>query len=52
VIKEAKPKINYFIKQIDQTLLSDPRFKNKDWEQLQESMFKVLDGLDEELKKL
>ena len=52
VIREAKPKINYFIKQIDQTLLSDPRFKSKDWEQLQESMFKVLEGLDEELKKL
>jgi hypothetical protein len=52
VIREAKPKVNYFIKQIDQTLLSDPRFKNKDWEHLQESMFKVLDGLDEELQKL
>jgi hypothetical protein len=52
VIREAKPKINYFIKQIDQTLLSDPRFKNKDWQELQESMFKVLEGLDEELQKL
>jgi hypothetical protein len=52
VIRESKPKINYFIKQIDQTLLSDPRFKNKDWQELQESMFKVLDGLDEELQKL
>ena len=52
VIRQAKPKINYFIKQIDCTLLSDPRFKSKDWEQLQESMFKVLEGLDEELKKL
>jgi len=52
VIKEAKPKINYFIKQIDETLLSDSRFKSKDWEQLQDSMYKVLEGLDEELKKL
>jgi hypothetical protein len=52
VIREAKPKVNYFIKQIDQTLLSDPRFKNKDWQELQESMFKVLEGLDEELQKL
>jgi hypothetical protein len=52
VIKEAKPKINYFIKQIDETLLSDPRFKSKDWELLQESMWGVLDGLDEQLKKL
>jgi hypothetical protein len=52
VIKEAKPKINYFIKQIDETLLSDVRFKSKDWEQLQDSMYKVLEGLDEELKKL
>jgi hypothetical protein len=52
VIKEAKPKINYFIKQIDETLLSDARFKSKDWEQLQDSMYKVLEGLDEELKKL
>jgi hypothetical protein len=52
VIRNAKQRIDYFVEQIDCTLLSDPRFKNKDWEQLQESMFKVLEGLDEELKKL
>jgi hypothetical protein len=52
VIKEAKPKINYFVKHIDETLLNDPKFKSKDWENLQESMFKVLEGLDEELNKL
>lgn len=51
-IKQVKPKLNYFIKQIDNTLLSSPQFKSEHWEQIEEECFKCLDALDEEIKKL
>ena len=52
VIKQVKPKINYFTKMIDETLLSAPEFKTKNWEYIQERTMVILDELDKEIKTL
>jgi hypothetical protein len=51
-IKQVKPKLNYFTKQIESTLLADPRFKTEHWEQIEEKCYECLEMVDEEIKKL
>lgn len=52
VIKQVKPKLNYFTKQIESTLLADQRFKTEHWEQIEEKCYECLEMVDEEIKKL
>jgi hypothetical protein len=52
VIKQVKPKLNYFNGVIDKTLLASPNFKSKHWEQIEESCFETLDNLNNEIKQL
>jgi hypothetical protein len=49
---EVKPKINYFTKMIDRTLLSAPELKTSHWDEIQERAMVILDELDKEIKTL
>ncbi len=51
-INQTQVKISYFIRQIDNTLLSSPNFNKEHWEQVEDECYKCLDALDEEIKKL
>ena len=51
-IKQVKPKINYFTKMIDRTLLAAPEFKTQHWDEIQERAMVILDNLDQEIKTL
>jgi hypothetical protein len=51
-IKQVKPKINYFTKMIDRTLLSDTELKTSHWDEIQERAMVILDDLDKEIKTL
>lgn len=52
VIKQTKPKISYFVKQIDDTLINSPKFRTKDFEQMEENCMVILELLDKEIKSL
>jgi hypothetical protein len=52
LVKDTKPKISHFCNTIERTLLASPQFKSKDWHELEENCWVILDNLDEELKKL
>jgi hypothetical protein len=51
-INQTQVKISYFIRQIDNTLLSSPNFDMEHWKEIENECFKCLDALDEEIKKL
>ena len=51
-IGKVIPENNRFIKMIDETLLADIRFSSKDFEQLEENCYKVLDELEKEIRTL
>jgi hypothetical protein len=51
VIKDTKPKLSYFNKIIDSTLLNSRHFNPKDLEQMNENCMEILDSLDAEIKK-
>ncbi len=50
LIKQVKPKLSYFTKVIDETLLSDPSFNEKHFRELEEKCFESLDLIDEFVK--
>jgi hypothetical protein len=52
VIKQVKPKLNYFNGVIDKTLLASPTFKSKHWDEVEEKSFEILDLINEEIRKL
>lgn len=52
IVKEVKPKLSYFVKKIDETLLSDPNFSKKDWLEAEEKAFESLELIDEFIKKM
>ena len=52
LVKDTKPKISHFCNTIEKTLLASPQFRTKDWEELEENCWIILDNLDEEIKKL
>ncbi len=52
LVKEVKPKLSYFVKVIDNTLLASPGFKTKHWEEIEEECFKSLDVIDQHIKTL
>jgi predicted RNA-binding protein with EMAP domain len=51
VIKEVKPKLSYFNKIIDSTLLNSAYINPKHLEEMNENCMVILDSLDEEIKK-
>lgn len=51
-IQQTQTKISYFVRQIDNTLLSDPKFNKEHWNQIEDACYKCLEDLDEEIKKL
>jgi transcription termination factor NusB len=52
VIKQVKPKLNYFIKIIDNTLLNSNNIKRQHWNEIEEECFKSLDLIDQHIKTL
>jgi ABC-type sulfate transport system substrate-binding protein len=52
LVKQVKPKLSYFVKVIDNTLLASPEFKTKHWEEIEEECFKSLDVIDQHIKTL
>jgi predicted metal-dependent RNase len=52
VIKQVKPKLNYFIKIIDNTLLNSNNIKRQHWNEIEEQCFKSLDLIDKHIKTL
>lgn len=52
LVKEVKPKLSYFTKVIDQTLLADPRFKTEHWNEVEEECYKSLELIDQHIKTL
>tara|TARA_R110000868_G_scaffold185711_3_gene427736 strand:+ start:549 stop:830 length:282 start_codon:yes stop_codon:yes gene_type:complete len=52
LVKEVKPKLSYFTKVIDETLLADPRFKEKHWLEIEEKCFESLELIDQYIKQL
>jgi hypothetical protein len=51
VIKDTKPKLSYFNKIIDSTLLNSNTFNPKHLHEMNENCMTILDSLDEEIKK-
>jgi len=51
-IQQTQIKISYFIRQIDNTLLSDPNFNKTHWNQIEDACYKCLEDLDEVIKTL
>lgn len=52
VIKQTKPKINFFINTIEKTFLQEPNFKTKHFEDIEEKCNSILEQLDHEIRKL
>ena len=52
LVKEVKPKLSYFVKVIDNTLLASPEFKGKHWDQIEEKCFESLELIDEFIKEV
>ena len=51
IIKDTKPKLSYFNKTIETTLLNSNNFNSKHLEEMTENCMVILDSLDEEIKK-
>jgi hypothetical protein len=49
-VNQLNPKINYFNKMIENTLMDSDLFKKDDFIQIEERMFKLLEDLDSEIK--
>lgn len=52
LVKQVKPKLSYFVKVIDNTLLASPEFKDKHFREIEEKAFESLDLIDEYIKEL
>lgn len=52
LVKEVKPKLSYFTKVIDQTLLADPTFKLKHWNEIEEKCYESLELIDQYIKEV
>jgi hypothetical protein len=52
LVKEVKPKLSYFTKVIDHTLIADPSFNEKHFRELEEKCFESLEIIDEFVKEV
>jgi hypothetical protein len=52
LVKEVKPKLSYFTKVIDETLLASDDFKDKHWIEIEEKCYESLELIDQYIKEL